>query len=71
MEKAHVDPDEAVKIHRDVRAQRSIAIHWGTFEALTDEPLDEPPRKLLDALGAGAISPRDFVVLKHGETLKP
>lgn len=27
----HVDPEEAVKIHDDVRSKQSVAIHWGTF----------------------------------------
>lgn len=27
----HVDPEEAVKIHIDVQAKHSLAIHWGTF----------------------------------------
>ena len=28
----HVDPEEAVQIHLDVRSVRSIGIHWGTFQ---------------------------------------
>ncbi|CAJ0950662.1 unnamed protein product [Ranitomeya imitator] len=32
----HVDPEEAVRIHADVRAKKSVAIHWGTF-ALANE----------------------------------
>ena len=31
MKNQHVDPEEAVKIHQDVRAKKSFAIHWGTF----------------------------------------
>ena len=31
MEPQHVDPEQAVKIHQDVRAEFSLAIHWGTF----------------------------------------
>ena len=45
MSAQHIDPAEAVQIHLDLAAERSIGIHWGTF-ALTDEALDEPPRAL-------------------------
>jgi N-acyl-phosphatidylethanolamine-hydrolysing phospholipase D len=27
----HVDPEQAVQIHLDVKSQKSFAIHWGTF----------------------------------------
>ena len=27
----HVDPSDAVKIHLDVKSNKSVAIHWGTF----------------------------------------
>lgn len=63
----HVNPEEAVKIHRDLEAGHSVAMHWGTF-VLTDEPMDEPPRKLAHALREAGISPGRFWVLEHGET---
>ena len=28
----HVDPVEAVQIHQDIKAKKSVGIHWGTFE---------------------------------------
>lgn len=31
MKGQHVDPEEAVKIHQDLQAKHSVAIHWGTF----------------------------------------
>ena len=67
MKTQHVDPAEAVAIHRDLRALRSIGIHWGTFE-LTDEPLDAPIGVLPAARRAAGVADEDFVLMKHGET---
>jgi len=41
------NPAEAVKIHQAVRAKRSVALHFDTFD-LADEPREEPPKLLLD-----------------------
>jgi N-acyl-phosphatidylethanolamine-hydrolysing phospholipase D len=66
----HCDPDEAVRIHRDVGSALSLAMHWGTFR-LTLEPLDEPPVRLRAAMLAQGVEESAFLVLQHGETLKP
>lgn len=68
MKAHHMSPEEAVQVHLDVRSRKSVAIHWGTF-ILTDEPLDEPPRRLSRALDAKGIARDSFVVLRHGETM--
>ena len=31
MEFQHIDPQEAVEIHEDIRSSFSLGIHWGTF----------------------------------------
>lgn len=67
MRAMHVNPEEAVKIHRDVGAVQSVAMHWGTFR-LTEEPLDEPPVQLRTALEASGIAAEKFWVMQHGET---
>jgi N-acyl-phosphatidylethanolamine-hydrolysing phospholipase D len=69
MQIMHVNPEEAVKIHQDLHARHSVAMHWGTF-ILADEPLDEPPHRLAAARRAAGISPEIFFVMKHGETRK-
>jgi N-acyl-phosphatidylethanolamine-hydrolysing phospholipase D len=68
MRNYHINPEEALKIHLDVRSKKSVAIHWGTF-MLTDEPLDEPPRRLDEARRENGIAEEEFLVLKHGEII--
>jgi len=67
MAQQHVNVDEAVKIHRDLQAKRSLGVHWGTFE-LTDEALDEPPRALAALRAAQGMDADAFFVLAIGET---
>lgn len=67
MRAMHVNPEEAVRMHQDLRSQQSIGMHWGTFQ-LTDEPLGEPPLFLRRALGQAGIPEEKFVVMKIGET---
>jgi len=68
MKVMHVDVPEAVQIREDLKAARAIGMHWGTFESLTDEPLDEPPRELAKQRAARGLSQVEFDVLKIGET---
>ncbi|MFA7503777.1 MAG: MBL fold metallo-hydrolase [Burkholderiaceae bacterium] len=63
----HVDPAEAVQIHRDVGSRYSIGIHWGSFE-LTDESLDAPIDALARALAEMNVPRSEFELLRHGET---
>jgi len=67
MQHQHVNVEEAVRIHRDLGAKRSLGVHWGTF-ALSDEPLDEPPRALAALREAEALSADEFFTLAIGET---
>lgn len=62
MKTSHVSPQEAVQIHQDLRVQKSVAIHHGTFP-LSEEAHGEPPRLLEEAARkAGA----DFCVVPPG-----
>ena len=69
MSTQHVNPAEAVQIHRDLNAKRSVGVHWGTFN-LTDESLDEPPKALAAARRAAGVADDDFFLLAIGETRK-
>ncbi|HEX7861183.1 MAG TPA: MBL fold metallo-hydrolase [Verrucomicrobiae bacterium] len=68
MKPMHVNPDEAVQIHVDVGARKSVACHWGTF-CLTDEPMSEPPVRLRAALKNAGLREDEFVVPRIGESV--
>jgi L-ascorbate metabolism protein UlaG (beta-lactamase superfamily) len=68
MKTMHVNTDEAVQAHLDLRARYSVGMHWGTFR-LTDERLDEPPAKLAESLARKGVSPSRFFLMQHGETI--
>lgn len=70
----HLDPDDVVRVTRDLLAPRAAAppptvlgIHWGTFR-LTDEPLDEPPVRLRAAWRAASLPEDRLWIPRPGET---
>jgi N-acyl-phosphatidylethanolamine-hydrolysing phospholipase D len=72
MKDAHVNPKEAVKIHKDLRSNQSVAIHWGSFQ-LSEEPMDAPPQDLKHAIQEEEKSLENsekinFSLLPHGGT---
>ncbi|KAL3199905.1 hypothetical protein MRX96_013396 [Rhipicephalus microplus] len=69
MKYQHVNPEEAVLIHKDVRSRASLAVHWGTFTLANEvSTTSTPPVKLRESLDRHGISPREFFTLKHGES---
>lgn len=68
MKRAHINPHEAIETFKTVKAKRAIAIHWGTFEGLSDESLDQPPVALDLARKEANISPDEFMLFSIGET---
>lgn len=64
----HVNPAEAVQIHRDIGARVSVGMHWGTFQ-LTDEGRDEPVNALVAARHAAGIPAENFRTLAPGGSL--
>jgi len=51
----------------DLRAERFLGIHWGTF-GLAREPNDEPPRRLAAEIERRGLDPAAIWLLRPGET---
>jgi N-acyl-phosphatidylethanolamine-hydrolysing phospholipase D len=68
MHQAHMDPFEAVFVHKALRVKKSVAIHWGSFD-LAEEPMDEPPQLLREAVHSDRV-PVDFVAIPHGSSIE-
>ncbi len=67
MRDQHVNPEEAVKIHLDLKAKVSMGLHFGTFQ-LTDEGRDEPSLHLKKELDRLNIPHEQFVSPVPGQT---
>lgn len=68
MQDQHVNPADAAQIHIDLGAKQSVGVHWGTFEGLCDESLDQAPKDLAVARQKLGLQDSAFVTLRHGET---
>jgi N-acyl-phosphatidylethanolamine-hydrolysing phospholipase D len=68
----HVDLPEAVQVHLDLGAKRSLGVHWGTF-SLSDEPLDQPIHELDAARREKGVAEDAFFIVPIGATrrIKP
>ena len=62
----HLNPEEAVRAALDLEARAAVGMHFGTFD-LSDEALDEPPRRFLAEARVRGLGDR-AVVMAVGET---
>jgi L-ascorbate metabolism protein UlaG (beta-lactamase superfamily) len=62
----HVDPEEAVQLHEDVRGALLVPVHWGTFN-LARHQWAEPAERLVKA-ASGRVR---FVVPRPGQPVTP
>jgi N-acyl-phosphatidylethanolamine-hydrolysing phospholipase D len=67
MKEQHVNEEEAVQIHLDVKSKLSMGVHWGTFR-LCDDPIDAPLDELPKARRKLGVADADFVLFALGET---
>ena len=64
---AHMDPEQAVAAGIALRARTLLGIHFGTFD-LSDEPIDEPPKRFRSAARAAGVPEENTWILDLGET---
>jgi L-ascorbate metabolism protein UlaG (beta-lactamase superfamily) len=69
MQAQHMDPDEAVRAHLDLKSRCSVGTHFGCFQ-LTDEPFEAPVRELEAARRRHGVTATEFRVLDVGETAR-
>ena len=67
MQFVHMNPEEAMQAAVDVRARVAVGMHYGTFD-LTEEPLDEPPRRFHAAASQHALDGVTPWTMRIGET---
>jgi len=67
MQPVHTNPEEAIQMANDVKADLIIPSHWGTI-TLTDEPPFEPVERYRAFAKKNGISDNRAVVMKIGET---
>jgi L-ascorbate metabolism protein UlaG (beta-lactamase superfamily) len=67
MEPVHCNPGESIRIHREVRARRSLAMHFGCFP-LADDSFEQPSTEFLAARQAAGLSADDFALPEVGAT---
>jgi L-ascorbate metabolism protein UlaG (beta-lactamase superfamily) len=69
MSKRHMNPEEAVRAFSELGARHFVAMHFGTFK-LTDEPLDEPTKRLESEWQRLVLAPAACHVLPIGGTFE-
>jgi L-ascorbate metabolism protein UlaG (beta-lactamase superfamily) len=67
MQRQHVNEDDALRIHADVKSRLSVGVHWGSFR-LCDDPIDAPLDGLPAARSRAGVAADTFVLLGLGET---
>ena len=58
---------ELLLIYQDINSRYSVGIHRRIF-ILAEEPVEEPPNRLLSLLEKAGIPEEEFFVMEHGQT---
>ena len=65
MKNFHVNPEESMSIHKDVKSLKSIGMHFETF-VLTTEPINEPSKEIVKIIEKNKKLNDQFIVPEHG-----
>ena len=71
MQRVHLNPEDAIQAYSAITGSGPTppcaAMHWGTFK-LTDEPMDEPPRRARELWTEAGLTAESLWILACGET---
>lgn len=67
MSPMHIDPEEAIQVHKDVGAEISFGMHFGTFP-LADDGMNEPENDFVKAIQKPENRGVNFKLLTEGDT---
>ena len=62
----HTNPEEALSVAQDLKSEKVIGMHWGTF-VLSLEPIMEPPVRFKDNAEKYGFNKEDTIIFKIGE----
>jgi len=65
----HVDPTDAINIHKDIQSRHSIPIHWGTVANFCTIEITHDPRMLRQAMINSGLPLEEFDIAYIGEVL--
>ncbi|WP_338465879.1 MBL fold metallo-hydrolase [Novosphingobium sp. ZN18A2] len=66
MEPSHATPEEAISIARDIRADRTVGMHWGSIMLTPENPF-EAPERFVRAARDQQYGEANALVMKVGE----
>ncbi|MAO66444.1 MAG: twin-arginine translocation pathway signal [Balneola sp.] len=69
MSPMHVDPEEAIQVHKDVGAEISFGMHFGTFP-LADDGMNDPANDFSKALQKPENRGVNFKLLEEGDSFE-
>lgn len=69
MSPVHVDPEEAIQVHKDVGAEISFGMHYGTFP-LADDGMKDPANDFAEAIQKPENRGVNFKLITEGDSFE-